>query len=845
MSERVDRLVAELTLDEKAALTAGLDMWSTAAVERLGIPAVTVTDGPNGARGTALFGLGTETAVCVPCGSALGATWDPDLVERVGAMLGEEAITKACRVLLAPTVNLHRSPTYGRSFECYSEDPLLSGKTAAGFVRGVQAQGVVTTVKHFVGNEAEFERNTLDSVIDPRTLREIYLVPFELAVKEGGALGIMTGYNRVNGTHNTSHVELLRGVLRDEWGFDGFVITDWFGTASTEQSPVAGVDLEMPGPGRAYGPALAQAVRDGVVDEALLDERVRRYLGALDRLGILDVDAGDATSVDRPDHRALARDASIASMVLLANDGVLPLDPAALRSVAVIGPNAERVQMMGGGSAQLSPHYVVHPVDALRERLGPTVDLTFARGCVIDKTVPALAPPRVTTPDGQPGLLVEEFDGDTCDGEPSVRRVARDGNLVGAGGFAIGADVPAMSLRATGLLTVDESGPYELTFLQVMGQARVEIGGEVVFDGIADPPGPGTEFFGMAAEARAVTLDLVAGMPLELRAEYHAPAGMAILRGIKIGCRLPEPADLLDRAVDAAAAADVAIVVVGTNDDWETEGHDRASMDLPGAQDELVRRVCAANPRTVVVVNTGSPVTMDWADDAAAVLQAWFGGQEMANALAAVLTGDADPGGRLPTTFPLRYEHNPAFGNFPGENSQVRYGEGLLVGYRWYDARHLPVRFPFGHGLSYTSFAIGPPSAPPTFTPGTPLVVEVPVRNTGDRRGSEVVQCYVEPVDPTARRPPRELKAFAKVALDPGESTTVRLVLDDRSFAYWDPGDPYWTSTVEARATGIVPVGGDDELHRAEAGWYVDPGEYRIRVGRSSADLPHTLTVEV
>jgi len=846
MTDRVDRLVAALTLDEKASLTAGVDMWSTAAIERLGIPPVTVTDGPNGARGTALFGLGSETAVCVPCGSALGATWDPDLVERVGVMLGEEALTKACRVLLAPTVNLHRSPTYGRNFECYSEDPLLSGRTAAAFVRGVQSQGVATTVKHYVANDAEFERNTLSSVVDPRTLREIYLVPFELAVKEGGALGIMTGYNRVNGTHNTEHVELLRTVLVDEWGFEGFVVTDWFGTLSTERSPIAGVDLEMPGPGRAYGAALAQAVRDGVVEEALVDERVRRYLGVLERLGVLDAPPpGPSTSIDRADHRTLARDAAIGATVLLRNDGLLPLDPSTLRTVAVIGPNAERVQMMGGGSAALAPHYVISPLEALRERLGADVTVTYERGCVIDRTTPALAPPRVTTPDGAPGLLMEQFDGDTCEGEPTVRRVARTGMVVVAGDIALGMDAPPMSMRVTGVITPDETGPHELTFVQVLGGARVEIGGEVVFDGITDPPGPGSELFGMGSAARSVTLDLVAGRPVELRAEYHAPAGMGILRGLKIGCRLPEPPDLMARAVAAAAAADVAVVVVGTNDDWESEGHDRESMDLPGAQDELVRRVCAANRSTVVVVNAASPVTMEWADDAAAVVQAWFGGQEMANALAAVLTGDADPGGRLPTTFPLRYEHTPAYGNFPGENSEVRYGEGLLVGYRWYDSRRLPVRYPFGHGLSYTSFAVGAPAAAPTFAPGTPLVVDVPVTNTGDRRGTEVVQAYVEPVAPRARRPRTELKAFAKVALDPGETTTVRLTLDDRAFAYWDPGDPYWAATVEQRSTGIVPVGGDGALHRDTPGWYVDPGEYRVHIGRSVADILHTVSVRV
>jgi beta-glucosidase len=846
MTARVDQLLGELTLDERAALTAGVDMWSTAGVERLGIPPVTVTDGPNGARGTALFGLGNETSVCVPCGSALGATWDPALVERVGVMLGEETLTKACRVLLAPTVNIHRSPTGGRNFECYSEDPLLSGKMAAAFVRGVQSQGVATTVKHFAGNDAEFERNTVSSVIDPRTLREIYLLPFELAVKEGGALGVMTGYNRVNGEHNTEHVELLRDILRDEWGFDGFVVTDWFGALSTERSPVAGVDVEMPGPGRAYGPALAQAVRDGTVEEALLDERVRAYLGALERLGILDAaPAGTATSVDRPDHRALAHEASVGSMVLLKNEGVLPFDTGAVSSVAVIGPNAERVQMMGGGSAALAPHYEISPVDAIRARFGGQVAVSYERGCVIDKTTPPVAPPRVTTPNGQPGLLLEQFSSERCEGEPEVRRVARNGTLVVAGDIALGADAPAMSLRVSGVFTPDETGPHEFTFVQILGGARVSIGDDVVFDGITDPPGRGSEFFGMGSEARAVRLDLVAGEPVALVAEYHAPAGMGILRGVKIGCRLPEPSDLMERAVAAAAAADAVIVVVGTNDEWESEGHDREWMDLPGRQDELVRRVCAVNRDTVVVVNTGSPVTMDWADDAPAILQAWFGGQEMSNALAAILTGEADPGGRLPTTLPLRLEHNPSYGNFPGENSEIRYGEGLFVGYRWYDSRHLPVRFPFGHGLSYTAFALGAPNAPAAFTPGGRIAVEVPITNTGERRGTEVVQCYVEPVSPRAIRPTRELKGFAKVTLDPGESTTVRLELGDRAFAYWDPADAYWASTAEQRGMGVVPVGGDGALHRDAAGWYVDPGEYRIHVGRSSVELTHDLTVRV
>jgi beta-glucosidase len=331
MTTRVDQLINQLTLAEKAALTAGADFWSTVAVDRLGLPSVTVTDGPAGARGSALLGFGAVSSVCAPCGSALGSTWDPELVERVGAMLGEETRTKAARVLLAPTVNIVRSPLAGRNFECYSEDPLLTGRLAAALIRGVQSQNVATTVKHFAGNEAEFERHTISSVIDERTLREIYLVPFEMAVRDGGSLGIMTSYNRLNGEYCTDRADLLQGILRDEWGFDGFVVTDWFGIGSTATAAAAGIDLEMPGPGRFYGPALAAAVTSGEVDEALVDAAVRRLLSVFDRLGALDDPPGAVEeSIDRPEHRALAREAAIGATVLLTNNGVLPVDPSAV-----------------------------------------------------------------------------------------------------------------------------------------------------------------------------------------------------------------------------------------------------------------------------------------------------------------------------------------------------------------------------------------------------------------------------------------------------------------------------------------------------------------------------------
>src|SRR3954451_4494763 len=421
MSRDIAALVASMTVEEKAAFTAGADFWTLVANERVGIPPIRVTDGPNGARGSALFGLGGETAVCVPCGSALGATWDPELVERVGVMLGEEALTKACRVLLAPTVNLHRSPLGGRNFECYSEDPVLSGKTAAAFVRGVQSQGVVTTVKHFAGNDAEFERHTINSVIDPRTLRELTLVPFELAVREGGALGIMTAYNRLNGPHCSEHHQLITEILRGEWGFEGFVLTDWLSAGSTVGSSAAGLDLEMPGPGSFYGKLLGDAVTAGEVPEAELDEHVTHLLSVFDRTGALD-DAPDwaSTSIDRPDHRVLAREAATAATVLLRNDSVLPFDASSVRTLAVLGANAERPQMMGGGSANLAPHYEISLLDALRDKLGADVDVRFERGVDIDRTTaPVYAP-----------VAIDYFTGRDPTGEPVAQGRYRNGKLL-------------------------------------------------------------------------------------------------------------------------------------------------------------------------------------------------------------------------------------------------------------------------------------------------------------------------------------------------------------------------------------------------------------------------------
>ncbi len=708
----IDALVAEMTLEEKAALTAGLDTWQTAPLERLGVPAVKMTDGPNGARGqTGPGGLSLSPSLCMPSGSALGATWDPQVVEQVGAAVARQARDKQARVLLAPTVNLARHPLWGRNFECFSEDPVLSGKLAAAYISGAQGQGVAATVKHLVCNESEFERRTCSSEVDERTLRELYLLPFEMAVRQAGALAAMTSYNRLNRRYVAERADILEGALRGEWGFGGIVMTDWWAAASTRVAAEAGLDLEMPGPGRAFGPALAVAVRQGALKEAVLDDKVRRLLNVFDQVGALDDPPGlPEQPLDRPEDRALARRAAAEAMVLLANDGLLPLRPAGLKRLAVIGPNAEVPAIMGGGSARVSPHYVVTPLEALRSRL-EGVEVVFEKGC---------SQPR--------------------------------------------SEAEAAALAAAG---------------------------------------PGANEQDIA------------------------------------------------RAAQAARHADACVVVVGTNDFWETEGTDRATMDLPGDQVQLVDRVLAANPRTVVVVNTGAPVSLPFAGRAAALLQCWFAGQELGNALADVLLGTAGPGGRLPVTLPERLEHTPAFGNFPAEASLVRYGEGLLMGYRWYEARHLPVRFPFGHGLSYTTFEIGAPRVTPRrLARGGRLSVEVEVTNTGSLPGAEVVQLYVAPPAPGLAAagwpvlPPKQLKAFGKVHLSPGQSATVRLGLTERDFAHWEVADTEFPVLVGRLAKNDA----DRQKagpHRSRAGWYVSPGAYQLQVGRSSADIAHVVEVDV
>jgi beta-glucosidase len=834
----LDAALSSLGLADKCLLVAGETTWRTRAYPEAGIPQIKMSDGPNGVRGEGHGGSGTP-GVVVPCGITLGATWDVDLVGEIGSLLGLEARRKGAHVLLGPTVNLHRTPVGGRTFECYSEDPELSGALAAAYVRGVQSHDVAVTVKHFVCNDTEIERMSVDVVVDERPLRELYLRPFERAVTEGGAWGVMSAYNRLHGAFCAENRDLLTGILREEWGFDGVVVSDWFGVHEPVGAANAGLDIEMPGPVRVYGDRLVEAVERGDVDEQRVDALVRDILVLANRVHADERDAdAPEVSVDDPEERALTRRAAVAGTVLLRNDAVdgapvLPLDAAALSSVAVIGPNATVDRSMGGGSASLVPFRHRTLLQALTDRIGPQsptgATITYEPGVRIDKLTPVVGSSRLRQPNGQSGLLVSYVNGRDWDGDVVVEERAPSSLVRFFGSTPAGVDPGSFSGRIEGSFLPEVDGPHEIGVVAT-GPVRVVVGEGPDAVTIVDDPDAelprSEEFFGTGSIEVVASHDCRAGEPVPLSIRFSSGFGFAAVR---LGFRQPDPPDLLEQAVAAAAAADAAIVVVGTNDEWETEGSDRTTMDLPGRQDELVRKVVAANPRTAVVVNAGSPVTLDWAvgdgDDAArAVLTSFFAGQEQAEAMVDVLLGVADPGGRLPTTYPARYEEHPAFLHHRPDhdrdgNGVQRYGEGLFVGYRSYDARSLLPRFPFGHGLSYGGATWGDPSAEATSIAVDGQVrVTVPVTATGDRASTQVVQGYVAPVDPPCVRPPKELRAWAKVVVEPGATEEVALCFGPEAFRRWDT---------------------------ATAGWVVDPGDYDLVIAASAGDERARLRVTV
>ncbi len=813
-------LIARLSLEQKVRLLTGADAWSLYAINAVGLRSMVVSDGPSGVRGRR-FDPGKPSS-SLPCPVALGATWDERLVTEVARSLGEEARSRGVDVLLAPTVNIVRTPLSGRGFECFSEDPVLTARLAVAYVRGVQELGVGATAKHYVANDSETDRRTYDARISEQVLRELYLAPFEACVFEADVAMVMAAYNSVNGHTMTANATLLRDLLKDEWGFQGVVVSDWSATRTTGPTALAGLDLVMPGPRGPWGDQLVAAVRDGTVPEVVVDDKVSRLLRLARRVGalngVLEIDSPDGadghhlepTTVDPTFiDPTLLRDVTSRSFVLLRNqDGLLPLRPADIRRVALIGPNATEPQTQGGGSVRVLP--VVRPglVDSLRT-LGEFDAVDVHQGCLTWATIPQPRDGSLRDPlSGERGVHVEVRDAEgnlQHDGSSSSSVLTWWDGLPAA----VHQSGSELVMRARYRASVD--GPHIIGVAGV-GVLSIAVDGSVLAEATTLHPTEVVEAFSRPPELR-VPVELHAGGEVEIRAAYRpnvrGPQGGFVTMRLGVTPRLDEDR-LLDEAVASARAADVAVVVVGSAEGTESEGYDRDSLSLPGRQDELVRRVAAAQPNTVVVVNSGMPVLMPWVDHVAAVIQAWLPGQAFGEALTDCLLGVAEPGGRLPISIPRGAADSPVLDAIP-KGGELDYSEGLLVGYRGYDRSDREPLFSFGHGLGYTDWSYDSLVLESSELGGDQdLAVAVALRNAGQRAGREVVQVYLEAPDDDPGRPLRVLAAFATVEADAGQTATARVVIPARAFARFD----------------------------ADAGgWVWPPCSYTVRVGRSSRDL--------
>ncbi|OHE96941.1 beta-glucosidase [Colletotrichum orchidophilum] len=834
----VDALLEQLTLEEKISLTAGVGWWHTATVERLGIKPIRLSDGPNGVRGTHFFD--STPSACLPCGTAIGATFDVELVQRLGRLLSDEAHAKGAHVLLGPTINTQRGPLGGRGFESYSEDPVLSGILAGNYVNGVQETGVSATLKHFVCNDLESERMAVNALVTDRAMREIYLLPFMIAIEVGKPRAIMTAYNKVNDVHAAESKQILQTILRDEWKWDGLVMSDWYGTYSTSEAIKAGLDLEMPGPSKWRAGALSHAIMSNKVKQSELDSAVRNVL-KLVKQGLENTSIppnAPETEANTPEHIALLREAAAKSLVLLKNErSILPFDKN--KKIAVIGPNANIATYCGGGSAGLRAYNTVTPLEGVKSLASNVV---FSQGAYGHQSLPLLGK-ALRTPNGkQRGFVLRIYNDpppeDTASSAdsrtPLEERVLDDANIWFVD-YENADLAPIWWAETEGTLVPERSGEWDFG-LSVHGTGELFIDGELVVSNVENQR-LGSSFLGCGTVEETGSVHLDAGRSYRVLVRFGCSATSKVKAagtvdfgqgGVRFsGCPKLEPAAAIREAVEVAQSVDQVVVCTGLSGEWESEGFDRTTMALPPGTDDLVAAVLAANPNTAVVVQSGTPVSMPWIDQAGAVLHAWFGGNESGHGIADVLFGEVNPAGKLPLTMPRRVQDNPAALSFRSDNGRCLYSEDVYVGYRWYDTLDIEPLFPFGHGLSYTTFEVsdlevseasaktnGHANGNNAITAQEPgsLLVRVKVANTGSRAGSEVVQVYVTPAAPTPltsttrdtiTRPKKEMKGFAKVFLEAGASATAEISLDVlRATSYWSEMGDCWRS--DAGAYGIL-----------------------------------------
>ncbi|MFH1369051.1 MAG: glycoside hydrolase family 3 C-terminal domain-containing protein [Elusimicrobiota bacterium] len=803
IDKRIDDLMKRMTLEEKLDEIHGLNFMDGRENKRLGIPPLMFTDGPHGVREN--FGRNT----CFPTLISAGATWNDDLIYKFGQALGEEVRGRGRNVILGPCINIHRTPLGGRNFESMAEDPYLISRLVVAYVKGVQSKKVGTSTKHFAVNNQEQWRADISVEIDERALREIYLPGFEASVKEAHTTTMMAAYNMINGDYCCENRHLLIDIAKNDWGFKDFILSDWWAIKNNIKAANSGCDMEMPGDtGHQFErEAILPAIRDGRITEATINDKVRRILRVKFELGLFDgVEKQFPGSVNTKEHQDIARNIAEEAIVLLKNTGnVLPLKKDGIKTLAVIGPNAVDGRAGGGGSSTVTPPYIVGPLEGIKKAAGGKFEVKVAKGCLMEGDIDAVLSSSLKTPDGKSGLKAEYFDNFSLNGSPKVIRTDENVNFEwGGGGPGEGIGSDNFSVRWTGKLMPKESGTYNMTLLSDDG-SRMYVDGNILINSWSDH----------ASEAKSNTIYLEKGKEYNIKIEYYEKGGDAVM---KFGWTAPG-SGMVAEAAELAKKCDAAVVFAGLNKQIEGEGYDKKDIFMPRGQDELILAILAANPNTIVVLINGTPLDMrKWADKVPAILEAWYPGQEGGTAIANILFGDVNPSGKLPDTFPKKLEDNPSYANYPGGNGKVYYKEGVFVGYRHYDKNNIEPMFPFGHGLSYTTFEYSGIAVTAPETKDGNYKVSVSVKNTGSREGKEVVQLYLSDKVSSVPRPPKELKGFKKISLKPGETKAVVFELNKRAFSFYDAG---------------------------KRNWVAEPGEFEALVGSSSRDIRQKATINL
>ncbi|KAJ6140882.1 hypothetical protein N7497_011775 [Penicillium chrysogenum] len=808
---------------ERHPLTkAGIDFWHTHPIPEFNVPSIRATDGPNGIRGTKFFaGI---PAACLPCGTALGATWDRDLIYQAGELLGDECIAKGAHCWLGPTINMQRAPLGGRGFESFAEDPHLSGILAKSIILGCESKGVISTVKHFVGNDQEHERRAVDVLVTQRALREIYLRPFQIVARDAKPGALMTSYNKINGKHVVEDERMLN-LIREEWKWNPLVMSDWYGTYTTIDSMKAGLDLEMPGVSRYRGKFIESAVQARLIKQSTVDARARKVLEFVKQASQVQVSEVERGR-DFPEDRALNRKLCANSIVLLKNEGILPF-PREIKKIALIGSHMKCPAISGGGSASLEPYYSVSLYDACREAL-PNAEVLYQVGAYAHKMLPVID--RLLSnaiiqfynePMGKERHLIST--------EPVSTTAFQFMDY-----YAPGLNRALFWATLVGDFTPDTSGIWDFG-LSVFGTANLYIDDELVIDNTTSQT-RGTAFFGKGTVEVLGSKELVAGTTYKVRIEFGSAntttmktVGMVNFGGgaASLGaCLRMNREEMIENAVEAATEADYTILCTGLNKDWESEGFDRMHMDLPPGVDELISKVLkAAADKTVIVNQSGTPVTMPWADQARCIVQGWYGGNETGHGIADVLFGEVNPCAKLPLSWPVDVKHNPAYLNYASVGGRVLYGEDIYGGYRFYERTGREVLFPFGHGLSYTTFNVSPnvTVAPEIFNMDVPTVATVQIKNTGKLAGAQILQLYISAPESSTPRPSKELHGFEKVFVQPGEEKTVNIQLDRYATSFWDEIEDMWKSE---QGTYEVLIGTSSQEVVARGKFQVDRTSY-------------------